>query len=196
MKMKFNCHTLLLLMCVSGLSHADWLLDEQKSSLNFLTTKNSHITETSSFTHLSGELSEKGKATLHIDLNSINTRIPLRDERIRKILLNTEKYPNAEIQVNVDNKQLQNLLVGQSLQQNIAAILNLQGKTINLEASVSIFRDENGAIHVTSTAPVLLDMVALALDQGVEQLRELAKLNNISYMVPVTFNLIYNPLPV
>ncbi|MCP5326423.1 MAG: YceI family protein [Oceanospirillaceae bacterium] len=181
---------------ISSLCQAEWLLDEKNSSLNFLTTKNSHITETSSFTHLSGELSEKGKATLHIDLNSINTRIPLRDERIRKILLNTEKYPNAEIQVNVDNKQLQNLLVGQSLQQNIAASLNLQGKTINIEANVSIFRDENGAIHVTTTAPVLLDMVALALDQGVEQLRELAKLNNISYMVPVTFNLIYNPLPV
>lgn len=196
MTMKIRILPIILLTIISNLSHADWLLDEKKSSLSFLTTKNSHITEANTFTRMSGELSEKGKATLHIDLNSINTRIPLRDERIRKILLNTEKYPNAEIQVSVDNKQLQNLLVGQSLQQNIAATLNLQGKTINLEASVSIFRDENGAIHVTTTTPVLLDMVALALDQGVEQLRDLAKLNNISYTVPVTFNLIYNPLPV
>lgn len=194
--MKNHNILLSLTLCLFGSAvHADWLLDEQHSSLNFLTTKNSNIAEISSFDKLSGALSEKGTANLLIDLNSINTRIPLRDERIRNLLLNTDKYPNASIQVTIAPALLDNLLVGKSLTTEISGNLNLHGKQLPLSAKVHVFKDENGAVHATTTEPVLLDMVALGLTGGIEQLRELAKLNNISYMVPVTFQLIYTPLP-
>lgn len=194
--MKYRNLLLSLSLCVLGATaQADWLLDEQHSTLNFLTTKNSNITEISSFGRLSGVLSEKGTANLLIDLNSINTRIPLRDERIRNLLLNTDKYPNATVQVTLAADTLQNLLVGKSLTTEISGTLDLHGKQLPLIAKVHVFKDENGAIHATTTEPVLLDMVTLGLTDGIETLRELAKLNNISYMVPVTFKLVYTPLP-
>lgn len=194
--MKYRNLLLSLSLCILGATaQADWLLDEQHSTLNFLTTKNSNITEINSFGRLSGTLSEKGTANLRIDLNSINTRIPLRDERIRNLLLNTDKYPNASVQVTVAADILQNLLVGKSLSTEISGTLDLHGKQLPLSAKVHVFKDENGAVHATTTEPVLLDMVALGLTDGIEQLRELAKLNNISYMVPVTFKLVYAPLP-
>lgn len=194
--MKYRNLLLSLSLCFLGATaQADWLLDEQHSTLNFLTTKNSNITEISSFGRLSGVLSEKGTANLLIDLNSINTRIPLRDERIRNLLLNSDKYPNATVQVSIAADILQNLLVGKSLTTEISGTLDLHGKQLPLTAKVHVFKDENGAVHATTTEPVLLDMVTLGLTDGIEKLRELAKLNNISYMVPVTFKLVYIPLP-
>lgn len=194
--MKYRNLLLSLSLCFLGAAaQADWLLDEQHSTLNFLTTKNSNISEINSFGRLSGELSEKGIANLRIDLNSINTRIPLRDERIRNLLLNTDKYPNATVQATIAADILQNLLVGKSLTTEISASLELHGKQLPLNAKVHVFKDENGAVHAMTTEPILLDMVALGLTGGIEKLRELAKLNNISYIVPVTFKLIYVPLP-
>lgn len=184
-----------LLLSVCNISQADWLLDEKNSQLNFLTTKNTHISENNTFTRLTGDLSEKGTAKLHIDLNSLDTHIPLRDERIRKLLLNTDQYPHASIQVQLNPQELASLLVAQSRQLNLVGQLNLHGKTVSLPARVETFKDENGAIHIFTLEPVLLDLVALGLDNGVEQLRALAKASNISYTVPVTFHLIYTPLP-
>ena len=46
----------------------------------------------------------------------------------------------------------------------------------------------DGKIQASTTAPVLVNAASFKLDTGVRKLQDIAKLNDISLMVPVTFN--------
>lgn len=74
-------------------AHADWYLDNESSRLSFVTTKNTEIAEVQRFLVLHGKVDAKGAARLEVELDSINSGIPLRDERMRKELFEIKTFP-------------------------------------------------------------------------------------------------------
>ena len=98
--------TTLLLTSLSA--QADWTLSNDNSNLTFLTTKNSQVTEVSHFKSLSGTFDGK-LATLEIDLTSVDSLIPIRNERMAKFLFETTKFAKAVISVSIDNTLMEKL---------------------------------------------------------------------------------------
>lgn len=74
-------------------AQANWYLDNESSRLSFITNKNGDVTEVHRFLVLHGKVDSKGAAELQIEMDSVNSGIPLRDERMRKDLFEVARFP-------------------------------------------------------------------------------------------------------
>jgi polyisoprenoid-binding protein YceI len=171
---------------------AAWNLNTTDSYLNFVTTKNTHNVEVHSFTGLTGDISSAGVATLTIDLNSVNTGVALRDQRMKDLLFETATYPTATITVTVPSTLISGLAVGQSAATDISASLNLHGVNGAITTKVSVQKLSNSRILVQTLAPVLVKAETYNLTAGVEALRAAVGIASISVAVPVDFALVFD----
>src|SRR5688572_8053740 len=92
----------LLLLVAASQSHAEWTLDGRASSFFYVTTKAAAVTEVNSFSGLSGGISDEGKASLVIDLETVDTAIEIRDQRMRDLVFQVADFPDATVSVDVD----------------------------------------------------------------------------------------------
>ena len=76
---RFLCKTLasLLLVGVTVSAQANWYLDGESSRLSFISTKNANISEVQRFLVLHGKVDPKGLAQVEVELDSVNSGIPL-----------------------------------------------------------------------------------------------------------------------
>ena len=72
-----------LLLSWASLAQAAWQLSADESSLTFVTTKATHVAEVHSFKSLTGSVDEQGRVAVSVALASVDTLIPIRDERMR-----------------------------------------------------------------------------------------------------------------
>lgn len=178
----------LLTFCLAGQAHANYLLDENASSLYFLSTKNINITETHTFDSISGTLSASGHLQIDIDLSSVNTLIPIRNERMQNMLFNVSEHATATYTANVD-KALLTLPVGTAKRVTVEGDLTISGISQKVSFEVLIVRLNNGNISATTLKPTVLNAAQFDLGTGIEALREIAKLAQISSTIPLTFSI-------
>jgi PKD repeat protein len=171
---------------------AAYVLDAERSSLHFVSTKKVHVVETHTFTELSGEISADGVAVVRINLDSVDTGIDIRNQRMRDYLFETATYSEAEISLDVDMAQIASIPVGDSLAQDITPTVNLHGFSIPITAQVTITRLNADTVLVQNTQPILVAAADFGLTDGIEVLRNLASLSVISYSVPTNFTLLFN----
>lgn len=172
-------------------SHAQWRLDNDASELRFVTTKNTNAAEVQRFTKLTGELSESGAARLTIDLASVETGVPIRNERLQTMLFEIAQFPAAQFDAQIDPKQLAALDPGASFDVELAGKLTLHGKTQDTKALLRVVRLRDQRIMVSTRAPILVSASLFDLGAGIEKLREIMALPNIIGTVPVTFALTF-----
>ncbi|MEM6405434.1 MAG: cellulose binding domain-containing protein [Pseudomonadota bacterium] len=170
---------------------AAYRLDAARSSLYFVSTKKVHVVETHTFGTLSGDITADGAAAVRIDLDSVDTGIDIRDERMRNFLFETATFQSADITLDVALADVSDLPVGQSLQRMITPTLDLHGFSVPLSASVLITKLADDTLLVQNVSPVIVKAADFGLVDGIEILRDLAKLSVISYSVPVNFTLIF-----
>ena len=182
---------LLLIGVFSATVQADYQLDSAQSSLHFVSIKKDKIAETHSFQRLSGIISADGAAKIIIDLASVETNIPIRNERMKSLLLETAVYPTAEVSATLDEAQLTGIAVGGSVILPAALTLDLHGHSVAIQADLRVTGLHGGALLVTTVRPVLLSAFDFSLDAGIQKLMEVANLPSISTAVPVTFTLIF-----
>jgi polyisoprenoid-binding protein YceI len=185
----------LLLLCLTVLlsfnAQADWKLNDDQSSVNFISIKKSTVGEVNHFNSLSGSL-KNGSARVVIDLSSVETNIPIRNERMQKMLFEVSKFSSATITAEIDSSKLDSLKGGERYQENINLILDLHGITNKITATVQVIKLSNSGILVYSVIPVIINASDFGLANGVEALREIANLPVISAAIPVTFSLVFN----
>lgn len=169
---------------------ADWSVNSSQSSLNFVSVKNDVVAETHSFKDLTGSLTEAGDFAVAIPAMSIDTMIPIRNERILEHVLTAKQYATINAKGKVDSKVLAGLKTGDSVVVDQALDLTLLTKTQSLMAKVKVTKVSDSQLVVTTVAPIMLDVNKFELNAGVEKLRELAGLKSISPMVPTTFSLV------
>jgi polyisoprenoid-binding protein YceI len=176
----------------SSVAMGGWTLNTTDSYLNFATTKNTHNLEVHNFTSISGDINAAGVATLAIDLNTVNTGVALRDQRMRDLLFETASNPTATVTVNVPAVLIGGLAVGQTSQTDITASLNLHGVTANITTKVSVQKLTASRVVVQSLPPVLVKAETYSLTAGVEALRAAVGIPSINASVPVDFALVYD----
>jgi len=179
-----------LLVFLPFSAHADWTLNNEKSSLNFISIKKSTIGEVNRFTSLTGSLKE-GKASVTIDLSSVDTNISVRDDRMKSMLFEVIQFPKATIETAIDASKLKNLKIGESYQTNLTLTVNLHGVSKEISGDVQVIKLANNNIIVNSIYPIILQASDFELTGGIEALAKVAKLPVISSAVPVSFNLVF-----
>jgi polyisoprenoid-binding protein YceI len=175
----------------SSMQASAWTINSDASDLRFVTTKNTNVAEVQQFKHLSGQIDPAGKVTLVIDLASVETQIPIRNERLQSTLFEVAKFPTAQFEGNVDMKQVQALEAGASLDVEVAGKLGIHGQTQDANASLRVVRLKGDRLLVTTRAPILVNAAKYDMASGIEKLRELMGLPNIIGTVPVSFALVF-----
>jgi len=166
---------------------AAWQLDNANSQLNFVSVKAGDIAEVHRFTQLSGSVNAKGEVAVTVHLASVDTLIPLRDERMREFLFETGIFPTASIQGQLELEPYASLDAGESIALPVTLQLDLHGKRVAFVADLLVARLSADRMMITTRAPILLNTEDFEMGAGVLELRELAGLDSISKSVPVSF---------
>jgi polyisoprenoid-binding protein YceI len=177
-----------LLMSFAPSLFAGWQLDGDASSIGFISVKNGAVVESHHFNEMSGSITDAGNATVNINLDSVDTMIPIRNERMRAMLFKTETYPEATISVDLDMATYGRIKAGEAVSQEIAGTLSMAGQTATVMVPVIVVRGHNSMV-VSSKKPVIINAANWNLTPGIEALRAIAQLTSITPAVPVSFTL-------
>jgi polyisoprenoid-binding protein YceI len=183
---------ILALSMAAAPAWAEWALDNKQSQLSFISVKKGDIAEVHRFDQLEGTVDDKGNVKLIIQLASVDTAIPIRDERMREMLFNTNAFPTAVLTAKVDAAKVSELKAGQMMVDALEGQLNLHGQVSPVTAELVIARLGPETLLVSSRRPLVLQAGDFKLVEGVEKLREIAGLPSISNAVPVSFVLTFD----
>ena len=184
-------YVLLLVICLTTSVHvlAGWVIDPEGSYVGFASVKNDLIAENHSFTQITGTIEDSGDANIVIALASVETLIPIRNDRMQAILFEVVQYPDVTVTANLDLDEFTSLGLGESKTDTILLGVNLHGTDLSKNVLVKVTRSSNNAYEVTSLGPIIIHASQFALSDGLESLRKIAGLQSIDLMVPVTFDL-------
>ena len=183
----------LLLLAPCSTVWAQWELDSSRSVVNFVTVKNASVGEIHSFSSLVGFIGAEGNVQLAINLDSVETLVPVRNERMRELLFETAQFPAAKISAQVDPAILTAAAEGGVLTADVPLTIALHGQEKTLTLSVVVVGEGEGRLRVFSARPVLVNAGDFGLEAGVAALQKIAGLQSISNAVPVTLQLLFIP---
>ena len=179
------------MMLYTAAGWAQWDLDNEKSTINFISIKNNLVAETHSFTSIVGFIGADGNVQVAIDLDSVDTLIEIRNERMREMLFETAKFPAAKISAKVDAALIAGLVAVGTMTAEIPVTVSLHDVEKKIVAPLTIMSDR-GRLRVFTSRPIVINVADFGLTKGVDALREIAGLSAIAGAVPVTFSLTFN----
>ncbi|MBK5510760.1 MULTISPECIES: YceI family protein [unclassified Pseudomonas] len=182
---------LLLLAGATLSAHADWYLDGESSRLSFISTKNANVSEVQRFLVLHGKVDPTGLAQVEVEMDSVNSGIPLRDERMRKDLFEIQTFPEALITAQIDLRPINDLAPGAQLELRLPLTVSLHGKQHQYNAELLATRLDDRRFQVVTLEPLVINAEDFDLAPGLESLRKVAGLSAISLSVPVGAVLIF-----
>ncbi|SEI13248.1 YceI family protein [Pseudomonas asplenii] len=183
---------LLALLGVLALpAHANWYLDNESSRLSFVSTKNADISEVHRFLTLHGKVDRQGVAILDVELESVSTGIPLRDERLRRELFEIKQYPEAQVSAQINIQPINDLAPGAQLELRLPLVVRLHGQEHRYNAELLATRLDDRRFQVVTLEPLVVHAEDFGLLPGLAELRKLAGLSAISLSVPVGAVLIF-----
>ena len=171
--------------------NAPWTLSAAESGMTYITVKNNDIGEINTFREISGSVSSNGEAVFEVHLDSVDTNNETRDPRMREHMFRTAEFPTATVKAQVDMAQFENLPVGDSATVLLDTRIELAGMASEESYYVLVTRLGENKVSVTNKAPFVLDAEMLGMSEGLETLRNLAGLDSISPVVPVTVSLVF-----
>ena len=182
---------IVFMVLLTGAAQAQWSLNNDASTLSFVTVKADHVGEVHTFDRLSGSIDDRGNVEIIIELASVNTLIDIRNERMQNMLFQTNLFPEAKITSDINLSAITAMSAGASESMEVEFELDIHGASNSYTADLVVTRLGNGVIASTSK-PILVTANTHGLVEGVEALREVAGLPSISRAVPVTFTVIFD----
>lgn len=172
-------------------AHANWYLDNESSRLSFITSKNGDVSEVHRFLVMHGKVDRKGVAQLQIEMDSVSSGIPLRDERMRKDLFQVADFPEATVDAQIDLRPINDLANGAQVELRLPLTVNLHGKSHSYNAQLLATRLDERRFQVVTLEPLVLRAEHFDLVPGLTTLRKAAGLKSINLSVPVGAVLIF-----
>jgi outer membrane protein OmpA-like peptidoglycan-associated protein len=167
-----------------------WTLQRDASSIRFQTVKNVTKVESSTFAKFEGGIDETGAAKITVFLDSVDTKIDLRNVRMRFLLFETFQFPQAVITAQIEPAQLNDL---PSMKRKFIPLkfnMKLHGvnAAFNTEVAATLLNDD--LVAISSTAPISIPTSAFKLDGGIKKLEEAAKVTIIP-SATVSFDFVF-----
>jgi polyisoprenoid-binding protein YceI len=172
-------------------AYSGWQLDSKNSSVTFVSIKKGTVAENHRFKQFSGGVTDKGIANITIDLNSVDTNISVRDERMAKFLFETNLFEYTRFTAQLDQKDFNTIAVGSTRKMSIKGNLDLHGQQQELLLNVMVAKLSEQQLVVTTLQPVIIKAEDFSLVKGINKLKSLAQLPSIAYSVPVSFVLTF-----
>ena len=170
---------------LSPLAFADWQIGPG-SQVQFVSIKNNTVGEVSHFETLSGSVTDAGDVEVRVVLDSVETNVGIRNERMKTMLFEVGLYPEAVITAQLDAEAIATMSDGGVA--NVALQIDLHGQTVTKDAQLNIAVTDQG-VSATTAQPILLTAAEFGLEGGVAALQAVAGLNAISRVIPVTVTL-------
>lgn len=168
---------------------ADWTLDNASSRLAFGSVKANSLGEVHHFETLSGGVSADGAAMITIDLNSVQTNIDIRNERMIEHVF--KATGTATLSSQIDIAALEALPVGGTAVTEVEATLSLVGTDVDLDLELFVARLSDSSVMVTTNDMIFLDTDEAGIDGGIDVLKQLADLSGITRAAPVTLRFVF-----
>lgn len=171
-------------------SKTSWALDPTTSSVSFGSIKNDYVGESHTFGKMSGQVDADGAVRIEIGLASVDTMVDKRNERMINHVF--QNVPSAVISAQLDMDQLGELAAGESRVLETSGILSFLGQENELDASFFVMRLTDNKVMVTTDGMIMLSTSDAGIDEGIDMLQELAGLDSITRVSPVTMRLIFD----
>ncbi|MEO8243602.1 MAG: OmpA family protein [bacterium] len=183
----FRCFLAALALCLGllvpqmSVAQADpfatgWLVAPEESRINFqsvkLTPKGDTVLEFSSFAKFVGAIGEDGAATVKIFLDSVDTKVDLRNVRMRFLFLETFKFPEAVVSVQLDRAALADLPQKRRMTMILPYKLDLHGFVKEGTADVSVSLLSTDEVAIATIAPIPVVVADYGLSEGITKLEE------------------------
>ena len=173
-------------------SQAAWQLDPAQSQLRFVSVKNGVVAEVHKFSQLSGNWAADGKVTIQIPVATLDTMIPIRNERIWQYVLQAELFSAITVSAELNQDSLAKLAIRDSMLLELPLNVTIATETVALNAKLRITKLSANTLQAVTEAPLMLNTSSFKLTDGVAKLQELAGLNSIDALVPVSFTVRFN----
>jgi OOP family OmpA-OmpF porin len=195
--MKLRAFCLLFSTLIASAAWADgelspgWTLDNDASNIRFQSVKKTTVVESSSFATFRGTITENGTAKIVVALDSVDTKIDLRNVRMRFLFFETFTFPEATITANVTSDMLEGLKERRRKTITMPVSLDLRGvsKTLMAEVAVTLLTDD--LVSIASAAPLSISIADFELIDNLAKLEEAA--GNITTIpsTAVTFDFVF-----
>lgn len=190
---KFNAYIVAAsLVCSATTAFAadSWTLDSSMSSVAFGSVKNEYVGESHTFGKVDGAVDANGTVTVEIDLTSVNTNIDIRNERMLENVF--KEAVTATVTADIALDEMDALAVGAGKVVPAEGTVALLGEEVGLDASLFVLRVSEDRVLVTTDGMVMLSTDEAGLDAGIDILQELASLDSITRVSPVTMRLMFD----
>jgi polyisoprenoid-binding protein YceI len=179
-------------------AHAAWHVDNGQSTFNFVSSKApaqgvATVEEVQTFKQIDGTVGDDGKLEFSVELGSVETNIPLRNERLKEMLFKVADNPKAVFTGTVDARQFKAMRVGGLADVDLNGQLTINGQSRPLTTSLRAVKLASGALRVSTSVPIIVNLKDYGLQDGVEALRTVMKLNVLASSAPVTFSVVLKP---
>ncbi|SFV86053.1 hypothetical protein MNB_SUP05-SYMBIONT-4-282 [hydrothermal vent metagenome] len=170
-----NKSTVVFLLLTASMNYAlagnKYSVDSRNSAVNFSTVKKQYVVEPAVFKHIEGKISDSGDVKISVYLDSIDTKIPIRDSRIENLFFKVVDFPKAIIKAKIDMKKIKSIAYYKQME--IPATLAFYGKTKTIKLNVLVAKTYKSRLLITSMQPIIIN----ASDYGIpaENLVKLAK---------------------
>lgn len=175
------------LLAATQLVWADWGVIDG-STVNYVSLKNDNIAENNAFTRVTGSITDDGSVSIEIDLASVETKVDIRNQRMRDLFFHVAKHPKALITGQLAISDLAQIDAGAPLERTLPVTLSLHGSEADVDAHLRAIA-VGDQLFVTTVEPILLYAGDFGLGEGVAALKNIAGLEAIASAIPVTVNL-------
>ena len=167
---------------------AEWQIADN-SGIQFVSIKNNAIGEVSHFGMISGTVGDQGAVEVRVALDSVETNIGIRNDRMKKMLFEVGLYPEAVVTAQLSPDTM--AVLGSSSGSAVPVVLqiDLHGQVVSKDAVLTVSATGAGGFSATTSQPILLNAAEFNLEDGVAALQSVAGLNAISRVIPVTVSL-------
>lgn len=179
----------------SGPFEREWVLQSDTSVLRFQSVKNTSVVESSGFATFVGRIGPDGAAEVRVLLDSVDTKIDLRNVRMRFLFFETFKFPEAVVTARIDPAMIADLPQLRRKSLRLPYTLTLRDVTMEMEADVVVTLLSDEMVVVSSGTPISILTKDFDLDEGVRKLEEAANVSIIPSGT-VTFDFIFQRAPV
>lgn len=189
MQLKF-LKTMLLAFCVAlgigqiahaqdNLFGAGWTLQPDASNLKFQSVKKETKVEISSFAKFSGNIDRSGATKISILLDSVDTKIDLRNVRMRFLFFETFQHPEAVITAQLDSAALVDLPIVRRKTIVLPYTIDLHGVSKSFTSDVVVTLLTDDLVSVATNVPISVAVSDFGLMPGIQKLEEAANVSII-----------------
>lgn len=175
----------------SSASAQTWEVSPTESVLSYGSIKKGVLGEVNRFIGLEGGVLESGEFIVRVPLATVQTGVDIRNSRMIEHVFKDETAV-AELLGRLDVQTLSQLPVGGIAETEVTGTLKFLGKTIVVTPRLRVMRLGEDRVSVATADMIFIRTAELGVDPALDLLQQIAKLDSISRIVPVTFNLVFN----